>query len=332
MFYLGENIASKEQLKGVTPNALYAFIKDDDFNLQGFVQRARELCRVDKGAYSLLKKKLPYFCIASFKDNQRRIENLIEAKYLILDFDQLSLKQIDDAKDRIVRDSHTYLCYESPSGAGLKVVLKLGQTITSAKEYSNYYKTVGLAFAHNHGLSSFLDITANDATRASFICPDFSAYFNPNCEPVNTASQGVLVTPKSNTEESKEETPLNTLDDGAYEKILNRLKKKSTKSKINKPLNDTMQRLLQFLEPLVAVDQMNISEANPIQFGMQLRICHNQTNFGEVNIYHGKKGFSVVRSMKGDTVPLLNEVLEKFVWLAINNMFNKQDAQLLRKI
>ena len=60
-----------------------------DALLQKDTERLRKLSLLDKAAYRTAKTRLPYVVGSVFRDGVRRIENFVQAHFLIVDVDHL---------------------------------------------------------------------------------------------------------------------------------------------------------------------------------------------------------------------------------------------------
>lgn len=99
-----------------------------------------------KGERDTLKKKLPSICFCgTFRE--RRSAKLIKHSGLIcLDFDELKTqKALQELKNTLCTDPYTYTCFISPSGRGLKVLVRIPPEAHNHKRYfqalQDYYNT-----------------------------------------------------------------------------------------------------------------------------------------------------------------------------------------------
>lgn len=88
-----------------------------------------------------LKKGLPSVCFGG-KFSSRSDNALIEASGLMsIDFDGFESTSLLEAKRfELEMDDYTYACFESPSGNGLKVLVKIPST--DSKGYKSYFKAI----------------------------------------------------------------------------------------------------------------------------------------------------------------------------------------------
>ena len=335
MFYIGQNVRSQETLTPISEEALYDIIKDDTHKLANFVERLRKLLTIDKAAYTNQKARLPYFCMSSFEANVRHGDNFLETKYLVLDFDNLPFGQIELAQSALSQNPRTRLLYRTPSNVGLKVVVALHQPLKDKKIYHDLGKTFGTALANQYNLIPYLDAQTFDITRASFICPDFLAWYNPKSTPVNWQEytrHSLLMSKYADDEIIEKKAVLGEPDNEIYKIILNKLKPNASKPSGPAVLNEHLQAICSALEKKCPEFDLALTNTKAIQYGAQLRITHTNGQMGECNLYFGKKGFSIVKAMKANLKPELNDILEKLLWQCINNLNNKVTIEHTPKI
>ena len=139
------------------------------------IQHLRELISLDKHAeYNEKKKSLPAFTPSGLFDGGRKLDCLKEySGCLVLDIDKLSHAHLDKAKAQIIEIPYTYSCFLSPSGQGLKILVKVisrpvfhKQTFEQVKDY--YEQQLGLP----------IDPSGKDITRLCFVSWDDDLYLN----------------------------------------------------------------------------------------------------------------------------------------------------------
>lgn len=117
-----------------------------------------------------------------FKDNSSREGTNIDyvTGLYSIDFDKLT--NLQEALDNINRDEYTLVCYVSPSGNGLKVVVKYNKTyLTDIKEQIKFVKLQLFPHLEEYYRTKYnliADRQAVDITRNAFICYDENVYFN----------------------------------------------------------------------------------------------------------------------------------------------------------
>ena len=121
-----------------------------------------------------LKSKLPAFTISATYKYKRKAENLESYSGLLhLDYDKLD--NVKDVKSKIISNSYTYAAFVSPSGKGLKVLVKCDNNMSSHTSAFN---------ALRHYYDDFLkvksDKSVKDILRLCFVSYDSDLYLNEN--------------------------------------------------------------------------------------------------------------------------------------------------------
>lgn len=124
-----------------------------------------------------IKSSLPAFWCGDYKDNKRKNENLISTDMMIFDFDKIDEDKLKDWKDRIITKLKPLLCFISPSGNGLKVIIKLESSIKNCDDFKSTYDYYKEKF-NKKGLKA--DNTS-DPVRLCFLSYDIDCYYNPDC-------------------------------------------------------------------------------------------------------------------------------------------------------
>ncbi len=338
MLYLGRNIQSKEVLKPFSLEELAQSILKDSLGLTPLSNHLRALLNIDRGIYIQKKKSLAYFCISQFKGHQRLTANFKSVEYIVLDFDGISPQQIPDFSKLMTQDKRIVLSFISPSGEGLKVLFKLDKPLYDSKAFHDLAKAFGTAFSQEYDLISYFDQQTLDVTRATFIVPDPSAYYNPQAQPIEIEDyrhiwdSGLFNALEEESGESRLADENGEPVEEAYAKIKTLLNQK--KPQVPTPdLSDFWQRFQVKLSETLHPVELAISEIREIQFGIQVKVQHKAGAIAEANVYYGKKGYSVVPSQKGSTDQELNKLLEQLIWMVIkDNRYNMDDHGILRKV
>jgi hypothetical protein len=119
-----------------------------------------------------IKTRLPSICFSG-TFSKREDKGLIEHSGLIaIDFDHLGDRLIS-LKDHLIKDKYTFILFISPSGDGLKLVVKIPPDVKthefSAKALTDYYK--------DEKLDEFKDVS-----RICFESYDPDIFFNPDSD------------------------------------------------------------------------------------------------------------------------------------------------------
>ena len=120
-----------------------------------------------------LKKNLPAICFSG-TFNKRNDDSLIEhSGFICLDFDGYKTKKdMMSEKERISKDRHTYAVFVSPSGNGLKVLVKIPK---EPENHKNYFLSLD-----KHFNSEYFDKTSKNLSRVCYESYDPLIHINVN--------------------------------------------------------------------------------------------------------------------------------------------------------
>lgn len=127
-------------------------------------------------AYERAKKSLPAFTpSATFKGGRKPEYLTAYNPLLVLDIDKLSKDQLHNAKALAKENRYTFSCFTSPSGNGLKILVKVNSSQENHKEafllLQKYYEEL---------LQLPIDKSGKDVTRLCFVSYDTDLYLNEN--------------------------------------------------------------------------------------------------------------------------------------------------------
>lgn len=127
-------------------------------------------------AYEKAKKSLPAFTPSGKFTGGRKMEYLVEySKCIILDIDKLSAADLQNAKELANQSEYTCASFISPSGNGLKILVKIETPETQHKE------TFLKVQAHYEEILKLqIDKSGKDVTRLCFYSWDENLYLNEN--------------------------------------------------------------------------------------------------------------------------------------------------------
>lgn len=119
-----------------------------------------------------LKNKLPSVTISGLFENGHKEENIKEhSGFIQIDFD--NVENIGDANSKLKEDKFSYSVFLSPSGNGLKVIVKIQPEckthLSSFLQLQDYYK-------NKYSLKA--DIQCKDVSRLMFLSYDVDLYVN----------------------------------------------------------------------------------------------------------------------------------------------------------
>lgn len=328
MLSYGKNItAFNDTLNKVKVEYLFHSLCNPKQEIKSQINQLRIIRDIDSKQYSLLKRRLPYIVCAHFNPLYRRTENFAYTEYFIIDIDHLSSKEIslDTLREKLKNDERIVLLFTSPGEDGMKVMFKLTERCYDSGLYSLFYKSFLRDFSKQYSLEQVVDERTSDVCRACFISVDADAYYNPQAQPVDFNAyidtenpQELLSLNKELVKEIKENKSEKAksereIDDETISKIKSLLNPKSVKAKkpapyIPEQLNEIIDELKVYVENTGVV----LYEIVNIQYGKKLRFKLGH-RLGEVNLFYGKHGFSVVKSPKSGTSAEVNDLMAALV-------------------
>ena len=127
----------------------------------------------DKTRINQLKQELPAICFSGTFNKRNDSAIMEHSGFICLDFDGYKKnKDLLEEKERISKDKHTYSVFISPSGNGLKVIVKIPQDIDNHKNYFNSLES--------HFSSEHFDKTSKNISRVCYESYDPLIYINTN--------------------------------------------------------------------------------------------------------------------------------------------------------
>jgi len=135
----------------------------------------KSLAEKKEEAYNKAKKSLPAFTPSGKFVGGRKMEFLAEySNTIILDIDKLSKEDLTKASHLANQSEFTYASFISPSGNGLKILVKIATPKAEHKE------TFLLVQAHYENILKLeIDKSGKDITRLCFYSSDENLYLNP---------------------------------------------------------------------------------------------------------------------------------------------------------
>jgi len=336
---LGNNITqANDPLQKINIYQLHSLLTSNEDLKQKSIP-LKQLYLIDKSSYNQAKRKLPYVVPSIFSPPFRLKTNFGFSQLLILDIDHISQtnKTTSEIKQLIIKDPRVLLLFTSPSGDGLKVFFLLKERCSSDIIYSNFYKQFAQQFAAQYNLITSIDKSTSDVTRACFLSFDPHTYFNPqNVEPININIEPSIFTNNSSDnnnstipDQSDLPTPKNKqeLPKEIYDEIRKTLNPQAFEKELKKQNNVIVTNELKTIEPLIHQKLQEIRHIQNfsikrISYGLQININVHNT-IGEINLYHGKKGFSIVLSTRTNTHSDTSLLLKHIVQQVIIDFFNK---------
>jgi len=148
------------------------------------IQALRELLRQGRTEeYSSAKHSLPAFTPSGLFEGGRKLEFLKEySGLIILDIDKLSQEKLIAIRSRVEKIAYTHACFISPSGNGLKILVKVFSRPVYHKVVFNQVKASYEEQLRTNDQDSTvpIDPSGKDITRLCFVSWDEMLYLNPS--------------------------------------------------------------------------------------------------------------------------------------------------------
>jgi len=331
MIQAGKSITQiNDPLVKIQPDQLYHAVKNPKPEVLAAIRQLRMVRTIDENRYRQLKKQLPYVTCGIFNPPYRRNENFGWISHFIVDIDHVSEKGLDMAtlRAKLCADLRVKLLFISPGEDGLKMLFQLADKCFDSAQYSIFYKLFVRSFSVQYQLEQVTDFRTSDAARACFISFDPEAYFNPEAEPVNLKALVDLENPFGMSELKREiqeeekqmkldrpETTVRVVDPNAD--ALAMIKARLNPSR--KPEREKLIYVPEEIENIVAnvivqMETFNISTKNVVNINYGKKFIFLLENReAEINVFYGKKGFSIVQSPRRGTNAELNEITARIL-------------------
>ena len=297
------------------------------------VSRLRKLRELDIKAYKMLKTRLPYFVGASFREGVRHSDNFEKASFLTIDVDDY-FGENRQLPDLVLTHPAVLMAFVSPSGTGFKVIFGLNVPCADLVQYKEFYRNFSRVFAEQVHLAGSIDMKTCDATRACFLSFDENAYFNPHAELVewqrfipqdveSVALADVIKTPPA-------------LDQEALEKVMDKISPQRPIKKVYQGyVPEELKNIERDIAYLCTKHNLVLEAVHPISYGLKIQVKQGY-RLAEINVFYGKKGYTVTRSPKTGTDAHLSEVVcclihdMLFPPVKANEVMGEDLSQLLR--
>ena len=203
-------------------------------------------------------------------------------------------------------------------------MFKLSERCYDKGLFSLFYKAFAHKFALQYQMEQVIDQQTCDVTRACFVSFDPDAYYNPQAEPIVMESYVSFNNPldvfdlkyeleRQAADEKKQQNAEKEPKADVDADIIRNIKailNPAAAQKQNKPvivpeqLNEIMEDLKAYIEKtgVEVCEVINISYGKKIRMKMRLKQA-------EVNLFYGKRGFSVVKSPRTGTDDELNDLM-----------------------
>jgi len=331
-------ISTTEQLRKLTIDELYQKIAHPSGELTAAISQLRALQALDLEKYKYNKRLLPYFTCGIFTPPVRKIVNFHFAEYFVLDIDHIGQKNIDinTLKKELMSDDRIILLFVSPGNDGLKIVFRLQERCFDAAKFSLFYKVFATGFSQQYQLEQVIDNRTSDVSRACFMSADPEAWYKPDAITVNMESVinfenqlSVSIIERELKEKEKAETRVEPIDDTNVKQEISNDILAEIRQKLNPRLSEKKKKEVYVPEQLNAVVPAIEARANeleimllevvPIQYGKKMKFGVKHF-WAEINVFHGKKGFSVVKTPKSGSNAQLTDIAYDLITDIIYNL------------
>jgi hypothetical protein len=148
----------------------------------GIIYLRKSLAENKTEAYNKAKKSLPAFTPSGKFVGGRKLEFLADySSCIILDIDKLSAADLQNAKHLANQSEFTFTSFISPSGNGLKIIVKINS------DKANHKEAFLLVQAHYEAILKLeIDKSGKDVTRLCFYSWDENLYLNENSKTFET--------------------------------------------------------------------------------------------------------------------------------------------------
>lgn len=328
MLMRGKNItASGDPLQPIEITHFFRSIVNPSEELMQRIDQLRIVSTLDQLRYRQLKTTLPYVVCGSYHPAIRKTSSFASIECFILDFDHLNSKNIEikDFKAKMREDSRILMLFESPSGDGLKVLFKLDEKCYDPGVYRLFYKLFAKSFSIEYGLDQVVDERTSDVTRACFYSYDRDAWLNEAVTPIKISNylnleeisqvDALLKEIRNDVKEEKKEEREAKVSASAdtLKEIRSMLLPKARPIEKDVFVPEELKGLEEMIKVRLESTPIKVVSSESIQYGKKVKF-EMETVKAEVNVFYGKKGFSVVSTTKTGTNPefaqLCKELLE----------------------
>ncbi len=154
-----------------------------DLFKQGSYKVQIDLCRLallnnDKAKYKNLKAELPAITFCGRFDTQRKADLITNYNNLIIiDIDDLDPAFLKTVRKSIENDIYTHACFLSPSGNGLKILIKVKTDVIFHKQA---FRNLSIYYKDNFDV--LIDKSGSDCSRLCYVSYDSELYVNKNSD------------------------------------------------------------------------------------------------------------------------------------------------------
>ena len=328
MMYGTQITKPSDMLQKINMEQIVKLIKNEQSELYNKVQELRKVKQIDEQAYRNLKVQLPYFTVAYFSHPFRKSENVAYSEHIIIDIDHLAKTElnVDILKEKINVLPHTLCTFVSPGNDGLKVIFRLNERIYDKSVYKAFYKVFVVRFSHYFKIERNIDLQTCDITRVSFLSYDKDVYYNPNAQCVDVkkyidtedtlAFNEIMKEINQYEKENKTEKEQKVVSDDVISQIKQKLNPHYRPPQKHIYIPEELNKILPEMIKHIEQTGLKVDGIQNIHYGKKITVSLGQ-RWAEVNVFYGKKGFSVVKTPKngsdGELCNVISEYLRQFL-------------------
>lgn len=316
MLQIGKSITSADDpLMKLQVVDLYNMIKNPSSELKQKIQQLRIILTIDQNKYRQLKTALPYFTCGIFNPPFRKTENFGFAEHFVLDIDHLREKEIDiiELKNKLQSDTRVEMIFVSPGSDGLKILFRLSERCFDHAKFSIFYKLFANQFSLQYNLNNVIDRRTSDVTRACFLSSDPDIIFRTNVDAVDISTlvnfensqevkEAVAIIKEDETKQIIQPEPFVSEKPIISPDILQEIKQKlNPKIKTQKDkiifVPEKLDEIIGAVKQRTSEFDITVKLIENIHYGKKF-VFELQNMWAEINVFYGKKGFSVVKTPK----------------------------------
>lgn len=333
MLQYGTQISTTDDpLQKITPERIYEAITRPKAGFRQQMERLRMIRSIDERQYRRLKRELPYFVCGRFHPPYRRKDNFATIRNFVIDLDHLKAAGIylPDLRAKLIKDERLQMLFVSPGGDGLKLLFCLSDNCNDPGLYSLFYKAFQQKLALQYHLEQVIDARTHDVTRACFLSVDSEAYFNAAAQPVVLSDYFDPSAPDAQREVALKQKELRAasiapqvekepLDDATLLAIKQKLNpnfrpRPAKQAYVPPELDEVMPAIERRLEEL----DITLLEQKGINYGQKLRLGAGK-HWAAINIFFGKRGFSVVKTTQQGSHPELADLCYQAIYEVLHS-------------
>lgn len=320
----GTRITSvNDPLQKIKIDQLYQLIVHPAEALRQQIKRLRMIRTMDERQYQQRKKELPYFVCARFHPPYRRTDHFASTRYFVVDLDHFAEagKDLNTVRQQLTNDERVVLGFTSPGGDGLKLLFGLEAPCYDPGLYKLFYKAFLRRIAKQYQLEKLVDARTHDVTRACFLSADpqacyrpaatlvsINAYIDPEDPDAVRSVQEDYRALKAETLQSDTKPEKPPLDVEILEQIKRQLNPDfKPRKRRNLHVTPELEARWTNIESCLQEAGIEVKKAESIQYGKKLQLTMGQFE-AQLNVFYGKKGFSVVKTTKRKNHPELLEL------------------------